>query len=315
MNAVITGSTGLIGSELALQLLNAGHTVTALSRSPKSVEKLSYTLLRGGKSIDDLRVEIIDMFDFEALKEAVSHADVVFHTAAVVDLSGRDIIAENVELTELVVEACLQSATRPILVHISSIAALPETISNLTESSPYAQSKFLSENQIWRASKLGLRVGVVAPAVVLGVGAPGSSGLQPVITRAQKGLPFYTNGETGFVDVRDVAAAMIVVAQNPQLQGKRYVLCSENMNYRDFVGRICVAAGRRKPFFRVDPWMFKIVTRLLGLFCSKPLLTNEMAGFLFSRNRYDGTPLAMDANKAFHYHTIDETIADIIRKS
>lgn len=315
MKAVITGSTGLIGSLLVSRLLDkGGWEITALYRSESSLGKLSHTLTEHGHALSDVETLRVNMFDYQELLAAFPGADVVFHTAAVVDLSGRDVVAENVELTELVVQACLSTTPQPVLIHISSIAALPETIQSLPDASPYARSKFLSENQIWKAAKLGLRVGVVAPAIVLGVGAPGSGGLQPVITRAQKGLPFYTDGATGFVDVRDVAEAMITIAENPALQGgKRYVLCSANLNYRDFITLICQQCGKHRPWIKVTPWMFRVVTFLLRVM-PNPLLTNEMGSFLFSRNTYDGSALERESS-GFQYHTIQDTIKYIVAKS
>lgn len=41
MHFFLTGATGFIGRSLILELISAGHTITALSRSPASAQLLT----------------------------------------------------------------------------------------------------------------------------------------------------------------------------------------------------------------------------------------------------------------------------------
>ena len=61
---------------------------------------------------------------------------------------------------------------------------------------------------MWRGIEQGLNAAMVNPAVIIGPG-DWRFGSPSFFKAVSNGLPFYTNGGTGFVDVRDVVAAML----------------------------------------------------------------------------------------------------------
>src|SRR5512139_1741097 len=68
----VTGATGVMGKVLVPQLLAAGHTVTALSRSPRNEELLNRL---GAQPIT------IDLFAVDALTQILRGYDAIFHLA------------------------------------------------------------------------------------------------------------------------------------------------------------------------------------------------------------------------------------------
>ncbi|MGA4857913.1 SDR family oxidoreductase [Streptomyces koyangensis] len=87
MKVFITGGTGLIGSAVVAELLAAGHTVTALSRSTSSAERAEAagaTPLRGS------------LTDLEVLRTAAGQADGVVHLAFSNDFSSPESVAQGV---------------------------------------------------------------------------------------------------------------------------------------------------------------------------------------------------------------------------
>lgn len=74
MRAFVTGSTGLLGSNLVRELLAEGHRVTALVRSRAKAARvfagLDVALIEG------------DLADVAAFAPALAGHDVLFHTAA-----------------------------------------------------------------------------------------------------------------------------------------------------------------------------------------------------------------------------------------
>lgn len=87
MNVFVTGGTGLIGSAVVAELLDAGHTVVGLARSYEAaatLESLGASALRG--SITDL----------EALHEGAGRADGVIHLAFTHDFSSAEALARAV---------------------------------------------------------------------------------------------------------------------------------------------------------------------------------------------------------------------------
>lgn len=300
---------------MVAELLRSGSpfdSVLALVRSEKSLGKLRYILDREGLSIDRVETMEVDMFCVGDLVSAFSGADVVFHTAAVVDLSGADIVRENVMLTEIVVEAALQCEKSPRLIFTSSIAALSDSFDRIEDASSYSCSKFLSENRVWMGARLGLDVGVVLPSVVLGVGAPGSGGLQNVVKMLCGGIPFYVSGGTGFVDVWDVVRAMICVATNSDLRrGQRLVLCGANVLFKDFISQIARINGRRAPFFRVRRGLFYVVAFVLKIFMRRPPLTSDMSSFMFGVSSYDGGEIER-LDSRFRYTSLDDSLRGVV---
>ena len=74
MKAFVTGSTGLLGNNLVRQLVDQGHQVKGLIRSPEKAERL----------LGDLDVERVqgDMREVSGFAPELAGCDAVFHTAA-----------------------------------------------------------------------------------------------------------------------------------------------------------------------------------------------------------------------------------------
>ena len=115
--AVITGASGLVGSNLAVELLRQGHTVRATRRSGSKVQQLDgHAIEWVGASLEDVA----------SLKEAFAGADVVFHCAAQVGVSRRAPAAmarANVDGTRHVIEAVRATGVGR-LVHCSTVGAV-----------------------------------------------------------------------------------------------------------------------------------------------------------------------------------------------
>ncbi|GHO57846.1 NAD-dependent epimerase/dehydratase family protein [Ktedonobacter robiniae] len=72
MNIFITGATGVLGKTLVPKLVAAGHTVSAMSRTVENDDRLR----RAGAH--PVRV---DLFDVEALKQALAGHEAIYHLA------------------------------------------------------------------------------------------------------------------------------------------------------------------------------------------------------------------------------------------
>jgi dihydroflavonol-4-reductase len=129
-------------------------------------------------------------------------------------------IANNVEGTANLVNAALEKGVRKIC-HVSSVAALgrldeQQLITEETNWVPskkisgYSESKFFSEVEIWRGIEEGLNAVIVNPSIILGP-ANWETGSAKMFKTVWDGMKFFTRGVTGFVDVRDVVKAMILL--------------------------------------------------------------------------------------------------------
>ncbi|WP_435194185.1 SDR family oxidoreductase [Streptomyces sp. NRRL F-5630] len=118
MKVFVTGGTGLIGSAVVAELLRAGHTVTALTRSGTSAAKAEAagaTALRGG------------LTDLDVLRAGAGEAEGVVHLAFGNDFSSPEAlaraVAEESEALTVLGEALIGS-DRP-LVTVSGTPFVP----------------------------------------------------------------------------------------------------------------------------------------------------------------------------------------------
>lgn len=114
MQAAITGATGLLGSNLAVQLLERGHSVRCTYRGARPPTHLE------GFPIEWVRA---DLDDVAALTAAFAGCAVVFHCAALISFLRRPtpaVIRTNVDGTRHVI-AAVRAAKGARLVHCSSV--------------------------------------------------------------------------------------------------------------------------------------------------------------------------------------------------
>lgn len=320
MLILLTGATGFLGAHLALQLLDAGYHVRALYRSQA---KRDNHPLFSKAVIDQIEWVEGDMFDQEVLLKAMQGVDRVYHCAAMVSF-GRGqhavLMRTNVTGTAEVVNSCLAAGV-PRLVYVSSIAALGRDpiqpkVSESTpwkdgpHNSPYALSKFRAENEVWRGMEEGLEVIVVNPSVILGPG-DWQEGSNRLFRTVYQGLKVYSPGQTGFVDVRDVAAAMIQLDQNDFL-GKRFLLNGANLRYKTLFENIAKAFGVKPPRWCPPRWMSEVGWRLFAIISfftqKEPFITRETVKSAYNSFEYDGSKICRELG--FSYRPIEATIQE-----
>ena len=122
MNYLITGGAGFIGSHLADMLVERGDRVTALDDlSTGSADNLERAVASGqGELVEG------STLDGELLRRLVETADVVVHLAATVGVElvvadPLQALRNNIDGTEVVLEACARTRTRVLLASTSEI--------------------------------------------------------------------------------------------------------------------------------------------------------------------------------------------------
>ncbi|HCT29670.1 MAG TPA: hypothetical protein DIW31_02800 [Bacteroidales bacterium] len=279
---LVTGGTGLTGSHLLFELAQQGNKIRATKRKDSSIDFVRKVFSIYTSSPESLLNQIdwvdVDLLDFSSLLEATKGIDTVYHTAAIVSFNPKDsfsIIETNVKGTANVVDACIQNNVNT-LCHVSSIAALGDSNEKgvVDEScswtktkgkSAYAKSKFFGEMEVWRGAENGLRVIIVNPSVILGPGR-WDSGSGQLFGRIAKGMPAYTSGITGYVDVRDVAKTMVLLTQQNSIKNERFILNSENLSYKDIFSLIAIELRKKTPFFEIKPWLINFAYPLIKFF-------------------------------------------------
>ncbi|MDA3892947.1 MAG: NAD-dependent epimerase/dehydratase family protein [Salinivirgaceae bacterium] len=320
----VTGGTGFVGSRLIFDLVSKGEEVTALIRPNTALEKFT-ALIKFYISEPELITKKVNWVKGNIENPAdlyanIHEGDKVYHCAAKVSFNVKDsadIIDANVEGTANLVNACLANNVAK-LCHVSSIGALggringqqinEETTWSAIGKSAYSFSKYSSELEVWRGMGEGLNAVIVNPAVILGAGdwVTGSPRLFSIVA---KGLKLYTKGSTGYVDVRDVTKAMILLMES-DICDERFLLSSENMTYKALFSSIAESVNADLPSIYASRFITGLgfrAEKLRSLFVkSEPKLTRQTHKILHTKDIYSGEKIKQELN--FSYIPIKECI-------
>jgi len=326
---LVTGGTGLVGSHLLYNLLNNGFKVKALLRKTSSKEAILRTFQYYSTNANVLFEKIIwvegDLNNISSLEEALEDVTKIYHVAAFVSFNPyekKKVFDINVDGTANLVNLCLSKNIEK-LCFVSSIASLGTTDdgSPINENvlwkpkkndSSYSISKFKSEMEVWRGITEGLNAVIVNPSVILG---PGNwkKGSLAIIDSVARGQPFYTEGITGFVDVRDVAEVMIRLMES-NIRGERFILSSENISYRVLFQTIAIKLNIKSPNIYFYPLLGSIMWRLSTLksilFHSSNRLSRFAVENAHKKLYYSSEKVKNTIN--FMFRPVQQTIDDIM---
>ncbi|MBA3675047.1 MAG: NAD-dependent epimerase/dehydratase family protein [Chitinophagaceae bacterium] len=308
---LVTGGSGLVGSELISQLLEKGNKIKAIYNStPLTIQHKDVTLIK------------CNILDTEGLEEVMQGVTQLFHCAAIVSFSPKNkdqLLKINVEGTANVVNAALDAGIKK-MVHVSSIAALGRIRENQTvteemnwteesSNSLYGKSKYLGELEVWRGIGEGLEAVIVNPSLIFG-GGDWNKGSSEIFKSAYDEFPWYTEGVTGVVDVKDVVRAMILLMDS-EISRERFILNAENLSYREIFNRIATCFGKKIPHKKVTPLLASIVWRweaLKSMFSGKnALVTKETTRTALAKVYFDNSKI-LKALPDFQFTSINETI-------
>jgi len=250
---VITGATGLVGSNVAVAALAEGHDVVCTRRPTSRTRHLSGLPITWRSA---------DLGDPDALRAAFTGAEAVIHCAALAAVIPRvtpQLVAANVTGTQHVIEAC-QAAGVDRLVHCSSTVAvgISDHDGPCDEDSPwnlaahglddgYAITKHQAEQLVLEAARSGtIDAVVVNPTYMFGPYDQRPSSGQMILEVSRGKAIAATKGVNDFVDVRDVADGMLAALDRGRT-GERYILSGQGMRYREIFGVIAGIVGRKPP--------------------------------------------------------------------
>jgi len=263
--ALVTGANGHLGNTLVRALLGRGYAVRA------GVRRLEDKAPLEGLCCERVRLELLDA---DSLRKALTGVDVLYQVAAAFRHWARDaereIVQPNVDGSRLVLQAAAAAGVRKV-VYVSSVAAVGHTGEPLDESqwnteheNPYYRSKIESERAAWEvARQLGVAMVSVLPGAIVGPYAYRLTDTMNFLDQVRRRkLLVDPDFHFNFVDVRDVAAAMIEAAEHG-LAGERYILANHASSSLADVFEVLggsVAAGRMPP--KAPRWLLAAMASL-----------------------------------------------------
>lgn len=246
MKLCVTGGTGFTGAALVQRLLEMGHDVVVLDKSPGiALESLKS---RGAHIIFG------SVTDQKAVKEAVAGCEVVFHLAAAFrELNVPDSVYReaNVEGTRIVAQASLDAGARKLV--YCSTQGVHGHIDNPPgdENSPiapadyYQQTKYEGELELPAFAEKGLEYTILRPTAIYGPGDPGRFVM--IYRRAKKGLfPMFGSGKTFYhpVYIENFVDAFILAMAPGAGAGQAYIIADEEyFSIQELVTRVGRSIG------------------------------------------------------------------------
>ena len=311
---LVTGGSGLLGNALIASLAERGEKVKAIyNKTP---------LQHFYANVQQIQCDILDVITLEEVMQDVTH---IYHCAGLVSFHTKDadlLYKINVEGTANVINAALGAGVEKVI-HVSSVAALgrireSETIHEKmvwtpqTSNSKYGESKYLGEMEVWRGVAEGLDAVIVNPTIILGPGN-WNDGSTAIFKSVYNEFPWYTEGTTGFVDVKDVATAMILLMQS-DITSEKFIVSAENISYKEMFTMMAKAFGKKVPSKKVTAFIAALTWRLENVKSKftgiAPLLTRETANTALTKVEYDNSKL-LKALADFKYRSVQNSIINI----
>jgi uncharacterized protein (TIGR01777 family) len=281
MRVLISGATGLIGTELAKQLSQLGHIpVRLVRRQPLNENEVFIDADQG----------VFDSKVMESIDAVVNLAGATTGKIPWTKKYMREIVSSRLNTTRVLVDAINAASNPPkVLVSGSASGIYGDRADELLNENSGKGKGFLSdlaaqwEEEALRAKtrvvlirttmvmskKLGA-LGKLLPLIKLGVGGPLGSGKQ----------------WWAWISLEDQARAIIHLIENPDAKGPYNLTAPEPATCEQIV-RELGRALKRPTFFRVPSWVMKLVIGIAAeelLLCSQKMSAEKLisSGYKFN---------------------------------
>lgn len=318
MKALITGATGLLGGNVARELLKRGYELRLFVRATKIIPALH------GLKYEQFEGSLSDPKD---LMKAAEGCEVIIHAAAVTDQwpTGYEHYEEiNVKSTLLLLDVVKKLGIKK-MVYVSTANCfgygnIDNPATELSEfrffnyNSGYIMSKFIAQQHVLKEiEKSQLPVVIVNPAFMLGPYDSKPSSGKIILMGIGKKVLFCPPGGKSFVDVRDAAIA-VCNAISMGKSGECYLLANHNLSYREFFESLSVSLEQPQTRIRLPKFLI-LAIGLSGTLYEK--ITRKPALLNLTNARLLCLPLYYSGSKArkelrMPQTPLEQTIADAL---
>lgn len=269
MKYFITGATGFIGGRVARQLVEAGHDVVALVRTPAKAQELAAL---------GVHLHPGDITDRESMREPMTGVDGLFHLAAWYEVGVRDSSkAEQINVvgTRNVLEL-MHELGIPKGVYTSTVGVFSDTHGKLVDEtyryqphgpwiSEYERTKWLAHYEVAEPlARAGLPLVIVQPGVVYGPGDT-SPAHATFVQYLQKNLPMVPR-DAAFCwgHVEDMAHGHILAMEKGK-PGESYIIGGPVHTLVEVLALAEQITGIPAPRMQVGSGLVQMIARITGL--------------------------------------------------
>ena len=325
---LLTGAAGFLGTNICMQLLEAGCKVRAL-------------VLPNDKSVKFIpeQVEVVlgDLTDAPSLEPFFTVPEgctsVVIHCASMVTVNpnySEKLMAVNVGGTRNIITKVLNHPECEKMVYVSSTGAIPEQphgtpiteVSKFTPCDPkkvvgaYSQSKATATQMVLDAvNVMGLKACVVHPSGILGPNDHAIGETTNTLLQIIKGeMPMGMQGSFNLCDVRDLAAGTITAVDKGRI-GECYILANKTVTLKEMCDMLHAECNAKKIKFYLPLDLADKIAAGLEKQAEKtgkmPLMTTFSVYNLARNNEFDCTKARTELG--YITRSYEETIHDEVQ--
>lgn len=288
---LLTGISGFIGQQCAVELLRSGYKVKGSLRNVNKAQAISNVILEHVPSIDDLEFCTLDLLRDEGWDDAVSDCDFVMHVASPffsrIPKDEDELIKPAVEGTLRALKAADKAGIKRVVLTSSMVAMLGDVRGDVTidqrswtevhakNATAYLKSKTLAEKSAWdfvqdkQMELVTIHPGpVYGPTLSSNLSGESMSLFKRILTGELKQM---INASINMSDIRDVAYIHVQALENMAAANKRFIVATERAHAYREITALLRSKGYEKVGTKIAP---NFMVKLLANFNS------EMKGML-----------------------------------
>ena len=287
---LLTGATGFVGGYVSDALLQAGHEVTALVRTPEKATQLRDKGLNLAKG---------DVLDPDSIRAVCGDAQVVVHLVGIIrEKPGAGFTEMHAQATENVVAAAGACGIERI-VHMSALGTRPDAVSN------YHKTKWRGEEAV-RAR--GIPYVIFRPSVIFG---PGDEFM--TLLRSFYKNPFFVpvigpgTSQMQPVYAGDVAHCFAAAVDCDGVTGQEYDLAGpQRYTVPQLLDVIGAHIGKRRMKMHMPIPIMRLVAAIMEAILPEPMITRDQLIMVQEDNVGDPEPAARDFE--IHFNSLEQII-------